>query len=121
MGCRAAWRWERRRIKCDHKRKREQEGCITTWGVREGGEGEWKRERRGVTGGQRGSSEGQERGRSTDGGPPERVQRPSISRGTVYRVGRTGVREETGTAGEQRGRKETGKPTKMETPSRAGG
>ena len=50
-----------------------------------------------------------------------RVQRPSISRGTVYRVGRTGVREETGTAGEQRGRKETDKPTKMETPSRAGG
>lgn len=79
---------------------------MTTWGVREGGKGEWKRERRGVTGGQRGSREGQERGRNTDGGPSERMQRPSISRETVYRVGRTGVREETGRAGEQKGRKE---------------
>ena len=52
-----------------------------------GGEGEWKRERRGVTGGQRESREGEERGRNTDGGPAERVQRPSISRGTVYRMG----------------------------------
>ena len=51
---------------------------MTTWGVREVGEGEWKREKRGVTGGQRGSREGQERGRNTDGGPSERMQRPSI-------------------------------------------
>ena len=78
---------------------------MTTWGVREGGEGEWKRERRGVTGGQRGSREGQERGRNTDGGPSERMQRPSISRGTVYRVGRTGVREETGMAQSAEGKK----------------
>ena len=78
---------------------------MTTWGVREGGEGEWKWERRGVTGGQRGSREGQERGRNTEGGPSERMQRPSILRGTVYRVGRTGVREETGMAQSAKGKK----------------
>jgi len=54
---------------------------------------------------QRGSREGQERGRNTDGGPSERMQRPSISRETVYRVGRTGVREETRTAQRAEGKK----------------
>ena len=48
--------------------------------------------------------------------------RDQVSRGEQFTEwGRTDVREETGTAGEQRGRKVTDKPTEMETPSRAGG
>ena len=42
-------------------------------------------------------------------------------KGNSLQSGQDRCREETGTAGEQRGRKETDKPTKMETPSRAGG
>ena len=42
-------------------------------------------------------------------------------KGNSLQSGQDRCREETGTAGEQRGRKETDKPTKMETPSSAGG